>query len=179
MKHRLFIALNISGQLKNNILHWQQQNHHLSVRWVLPENLHITLIPPWEAENTEQIIALLQSSLKNLLPTNNFAIKFERLSFGPDGREPRLIWLKANTPPAMTALKIQLEKLLQQLPARNNYLTHLTIARFRPENLANFPFKELDQPINWQETINSLVLLESILKPSGAEYQILLETKLN
>lgn len=174
MKQRLFVALSISDNLKEQILAWQKKYNHLPVRWIKSENLHITLIPPWYEENLKSKIENL-GSLKKLQP---MTLNFNKIEFGPTKYQPRLIWTSGETPKELPFLKEKLETILERKAEKRHFLTHLTIARFRPEHFANFPIKELNEEIAWQDKIDSLILFESILKRTGAEYMPLVRINL-
>ncbi len=155
--------------MQSDILAWEKTFHGLPVRWIAPKNLHITLIPPWEEENIERVI----DTLKTVSGFGASEVQFRRVSYGPNPRSPRLIWAEGQTPPALLALKKQLEPLLGQKPQRRDFFLHLTLARFRQEEFYDFPLKKLNERTNWIDQASSLVLMESHLLPDGADYEVI------
>jgi len=170
MKHRIFTAISISSSLQGQILAWGKSRSELPVRWLNGKNLHITLTPPFYTEDVKDIQLKLRAINKKFKP---LVVKFEKISYGPNLNSPRLIWLQGKAPETIISLKTELEKILKRQPENRPFLLHLTIARFREKDFYNFPIKELEETINWQETVNSFVLMESHLSPKGADYEIL------
>ena len=187
MKRRVFIAIKISKPLEDEIKKWtedftkiagwpfdesrfpRQVNH---VRWLSKKNLHITIIPPFEVENIE----LVSDKLKNAeWKINSFNIHFAKASFGPNPRSPSIIWAEGRTPNEILKLKDALERELQINAGRRSFLTHITLARFRPELFSSFKIKKLNERINWNESVSSFVLMESRASPEEADYEILEE----
>ena len=70
--------------------------------------------------------------------------------------------------------KLQEEKISYHYEERE-FLPHINLARLK--NTKDFP--EIKEELNWQVIFNELVLYESILKPSGAQYEKLLRLALN
>lgn len=176
MKRRIFVALPISTALQAEILEWEKRWKNLPVRWLASKNLHLTLVPPWYEENVDEIIARLESLRDIQKP---FVLEFEKVTYGPDLRRPRLIWAEGKTPRELVELKTKTEKVLAQKPDSRPLLLHLTLARFRPEDFSSFPVKRLEEKVCWREEINSLVLMESRLSPLGADYETLVEVTLS
>jgi 2'-5' RNA ligase len=128
---RVFIGIKIGEELQKKILEWEKYYKNLPVRWLAPENLHITLIPPWEENIIEKAKGKLESIKKG-----KFEIVFDKISFGPDSRYPRLIWAEGN-------------------------LFHLTLARFDPKKFKDFPIKKLNEKVDWQEKVSEVCLFQS------------------
>lgn len=167
---RIFIAVPISQSLQTEIATWAEKYFTLPVRWLQEKNLHITLIPPWYEHNIEEVFSLLDSVRGKAKP---FEMKFERVSLGPNPREPRLIWAEGKAPTELLTLKEALEKAIGKKGEHQFFKMHLTLARFRPEDFTLFPKKKIDEKILWRERASSVVLMESHLSPKGADYEVL------
>lgn len=172
MKQRVFIGIPISKTLQKKILDWEKRYQRLPVRWTAGHNLHITLVPPWYVEDTNRVKGQLKAADYKVKP---FKIAFHRVKYGPEEQRPRLIWAEGPRVKEVLQLKDILEQLLGKEPEKREFLLHLTIARFRAERFSEFPIKHLEEKVHWEEKIKSLVLFESKLSPSGAEYRKLLE----
>lgn len=180
-KRRVFVAIGISSQLKEEIAYWQKKWNHLSVRWIKPENMHVTLIPPWYTTEVDKVIEDLKSvnqNRKRFWTSQNDAIKpftitFREVTFGPNPKRPRLIWASGDVPSEILILKSKLGKILQRKSEKRPFLTHLTIARFKEKDFIKFPIKNLHSKVFWKEKIHSFLLMESHLRRSGAEYETL------
>ncbi len=141
----------------------------------------------------EKKIRLLENKL------GEFEMKFDNVSFGPNrfnppsaGRSqpaarqsPRLIWATGQVPHPCTRqgckgegqkiieLKKSLERVLNKKSERDEFLLHLTIARFRPEDFKKFPVKEINDKVVWKDIAEEFVIMKSNLSPKGADYEIL------
>ncbi len=174
MKKRVFIAIGLSASLQKEILEWETGLKHIPARWIAGKNLHITLVPPWYAEEDEipKIKRILADVGRNIKP---FRLDFKKVSFGPLPRTPRLIWAEGSASDELIRLKRLAESALKQNQEKRPFLPHLTLARFHQEDFNNFAVKTLNEKVDWTEKTGSFVLMESHTLPSGADYEILSE----
>lgn len=172
MKKRIFIAINISAELKREILKFKE-TIKLPVRWLIEENLHITLWPPIDLDDN-QIVAMIEK-LKELEGIfGPIKIEFKRVTFGPNPINPRLIWAEGIDNLKLTELKNKItHKLGYNQKDRRPFRPHLTLARFRPRDYQTFIQKRLDEEVNWSLTADSFAIIQSELKSGGAVYTIL------
>lgn len=176
MKKRIFVGIKVSEKLQKEIARWRKLfESRLPVRWLLSKNLHLTLIPPWYEENLDSIKKALMATDFKVQP---FEIAFHQVTFGPQAKNPRLIWAQGQTYPPLVILRDQLSKVLPRPVEKQPLLPHLTLARFRPHDFVNFPIKKLDEPVRWNQKVRSIALFEVHLLPSGADYQSLAEIRL-
>lgn len=175
MNKRIFIALKISEKLQTIIMERERAWADLPVRWLKGKNLHVTVIPPWHVQDVQPVIDFLKTLEGKTGPVE---MTFEKIGPGPDPRNPRLIWTEGPTPPRLPKLKTGLEQLLKLRHEKRPFLLHLTLARFKPEDFKNFPDKKFRETVDWKDTANAFVLMESKLTPSGADYTVLAEFKL-
>jgi len=174
MTKRVFTAIGISKELQNEISRWQEERADWPARWVKGNNLHITLTPPWHEENISAVADSLKTMKGKFAP---FQVRFDRVEFGPDQRRQRLIWAVGKMPPEIIALKNKIAAVIERGAGRQSILLHLTLARFREENFADFPVKTLNEKIDWHFEAHSFLLMESVLKNTGVEYIALEEFK--
>ncbi len=127
-------------------------------------------------------------SSANASPAIN--IKFSNIFYGPNPAAPRLIWASGQTPTKLIQFKKNLEtiflqeKIIKKIEPRP-FLLHLTLARlplgmarFRQEDFKNFSIKKISEQIDWSETLDTFVLMESHLSSAGADYEILQKNKI-
>jgi len=178
MSHRVFIAIPISQALQQEMLDWERGFSQLPVRWLVGKNLHTTLVPPWYEEESQipNCKARLDEAANGLKP---FELKFTRVTFGPDPREPRLIWAEGTAPKEIVELRDKLLRVFSRPAEKRTFKTHLTLARFRPETFSSFPVKNLDEKVYWPEKVSSVVLMESHLSRDGADYEVIAEAGLD
>ncbi|MBI4250747.1 RNA 2',3'-cyclic phosphodiesterase [Candidatus Uhrbacteria bacterium] len=176
MTRRIFFGIPIEENLQEKIAAWRKKYERLAVRWVKPNNLHVTLIPPWDEEDIDSVIRLLEHSTAKAVEP--LTLQFTRVAYGPSLREPRLIWAEGVAPHGLLTLKNWCESVLGVSADTRPFLLHLTLARFRPETFSSFPVKKLDESVSWSQTCSSVVLYESNLLPGGAEYTVLFRRQL-
>ena len=162
---KVFVGIKISEPLRNQVYDWQKAHWDLPVRFLARQNLHITLLPPWQIY--EEDLPILKTKLSefrgHLKP---FTIYFDHISLGPNLLAPRLIWAIGETAPDLINLKKTVENKLSLLNGDRPLKLHLTMARFKPDQ---FHFR-LDESIRWMETVGALALYETIWDMAGAEY---------
>lgn len=164
---RLFVGIPASEALRANVM--RVRDHlpaRLPLRWLDGTDLHITLLPPWEAP--DPIAA--STALSAAAAPPRFTLFFGQIEPAPE-RAPRLIWARAETPSAMLALRDALAAALDRPIERRPLRAHLTLARFRPEAYARLPADAVQHPIRWRMEAREAVLFESRLGPGGARYE--------
>lgn len=165
-KHRVFVAIPVSKTLQTVIAAWRKPFNDLPVRWIAPENLHITLIPPWYTADIDTTIKLL----KTLAGAKAFAGTLTEVAPGPDPRRPRLVWATGETPQELLRLKKRLETTLKRVPEHHPLRFHLTLGRLPTIASSTTAIQTIRRGVSWRETFSSFVLMESHLSPRGATY---------
>ena|SRR3989338_10413083 len=162
MKRPVFVAVRASHGLQTNVasIRNRPELSSLPIRWTLGKDLHITLIPPWEEENVDEIKKKLNGFQGT---TGEFRITFEKLAFGPNGEKPRLLWLKAMPSEKLRRLKEELEQLLKHKSKYKDWIIHMTLGKFEPEDFSLSWLNSLPPGLFViQEEINSIALIESV-----------------
>jgi 2'-5' RNA ligase len=170
MSKRIFIAIPLSSELEQIVTDWQAKHASLPVRWVKGENLHFTVVPPWEVDDVQPIIDKLNTLSLDFFP---FTIQLHQIRLGPERFHPSLIWAEGQTPQKLFDLKSTIEHALRLTSAAQSLRLHITLARFKTEDFARFPNKELTEHIQWRQIVNSFVVMESHRLAEGADYEVL------
>ena len=178
---RSFVAIEIPETLKNQISEYtgNLKARNKNIRWVRENNLHLTLkfIGEQTPEMTDAIIA-------RLIPINSGNSKFTLSTADtgafPNSRRPRVIWLGIKSEPdqALISLQSKIEENLSPLLPDSNkkrFSPHLTLGRVKFEEnfgvlfnyMNSYPFPAI------AFKVNRFVLMQSLLKPSGAQYSII------
>lgn len=172
---RVFLGVSLSDGLQNKAIAWRNAHPNLPVRWIADKNIHITLLSPWEENDTESALEKLEG-LKGEF--KEICVDFNWISLGPNTLEPRLIWAYGRPPVEITKLATAAHKALALQTAERNFKLHITLARFHTEDFKKFPTKELHESIDWKMSVEKVTLFESILQPQGADYRPLGEISL-
>jgi RNA 2',3'-cyclic 3'-phosphodiesterase len=177
MGKRVFVAMPVSEELCRSAALIRKRYPHYDIRWVNPEQLHITLLPPWQCSDTADVCQRVQEVAAHHAP---IAVTFDILSAGPSRRKPRLVWITGKAPERLCELQRELRSTLgcSAEESEREFLLHLTLARFRAGGKAASALAAVREPVEWSETLTTLTLYESVLRPEGAEYRVLCSYKL-
>jgi RNA 2',3'-cyclic 3'-phosphodiesterase len=181
---RLFVALAIPSavriqlaELIKTLSRVDPPSSKGKARWVRPENLHVTLkfIGYIEPAKSDAIRAAL-SAVHCSQPVD---LIFRGLGFFPNENRPRVLWAGMEASPNLVALAGAVDRAVasQGIPLETRPFTpHLTLARFDPpgisKELRTAALAGMDREFGLLRT-GEFHLIESKLKPSGAEYTTL------
>ena len=176
---RLFVALEIPSAVRENLAALLKTLRAVSpqTRWVRPENLHVTL--KFIGEVAETKLAAIRSALAGARSDQPVTLDFRGLGFFPNDKHPRVFWAGIEASPNLKTLAADIDRAAEKLGiAREQrpFSPHLTLARFEPPGLP----EKLRSAIQENAARNfgtlrttQFHLIESKLKPSGAEYTTL------
>lgn len=177
---RTFIALEISDEIKQEIARIQdeiRQTNAISGKWVVKENLHLTL--KFLGDTTLKIIEQIKEEIKTILydePSMNCNIA--GVGVFPNEKFARVIWvgIKGGDTQIINLAK-KFEKQLGKLgfkKEKKDFKTHITICRPK-QILDKNQFKSTLETINnkfqpKEFIVNKLTFFESKLTPQGPLY---------
>jgi 2'-5' RNA ligase len=178
--HRVFIAINLPGEIKKSLVKYQANWPELPIRWIKPENLHITLI--FLGNLNDQETAEACKAVEEVAPKHTpFSVNLNKIYYGPPQKmPPRMVWVKGESSQELTNLKNDLEKALSERVnfrlENRAFIPHITLGRLRTWEWRGINPEErptVDEEINLIFEANSVEVMESELKRGGAEYIIL------
>jgi RNA 2',3'-cyclic 3'-phosphodiesterase len=178
---RLFVALEIPAAVRDNLAAQIKELRDLSAqvvdkrpRWLRPENLHVTLkfigeVPPAKLDDIRSTLAAIRSDA----PVD---LKFRGLGFFPNEQLPRVLWAGIKASPNLPSLAANIDSALETqgvAQEKRAFTPHLTLARFEPPGLHE-KLRAVIQQNSGREFGSfeacEFYLIESKLKPAGAEY---------
>jgi RNA 2',3'-cyclic 3'-phosphodiesterase len=173
---RLFVAIEIPDQIRDALTLFVKELRPTAphVKWVRPENLHVTLkfLGHTDASNLEKI----ETALRTIRNPQPVTLEFSGVGFFPNEKRPRVFWAGMNSSPNLGQLAEAIDHTMHHFgfPLENRPFTpHLTLARLEPPGLPP-KLAEAVQRQNSQNfgslTAREFYLIESKLKPTGAEY---------
>ena len=173
-KNRLFIAINLSNDVKEELARFKND---LPAKWVLPDNLHITL------SFIGDVIEGKVFEIKNIVSTivnrfSCFEVRLKKVCY--DSEVPRMIWVVGEDSPEFEKLKKDIEKELG-LKVENKTIIHITLARIKQwqwKMIEPEERPEINENIDISFKVCSIELMESKLKRTGSEYNIIESYKL-
>jgi 2'-5' RNA ligase len=176
---RLFIAIEIPEHIRTGFASLLKELRSLApqVKWVRAENLHVTLKFLGETDSTK--LAALQNALTAVRSPEPANLEFRGLGFFPNEKRPRVFWAGMESSPNLKSLAADIDQATHRLgfPLEERPFTpHLTLARFPllgvPPKLLQAMNDKSRQPFGSLRT-SDFHLIESKLKPTGAEYTTL------
>ncbi len=182
---RLFTAVKIKPDpgLKKVMEDFRNELRNEKIKWVNPENIHITL--KFFGETPEKKLPLIKSALKES-SEDVFSFDIIIKSCGTFGspRFPRVIWLGLEQNEELKHLYNNINENLSKegyTPEKRGFSPHLTIGRVKHikdlYTLDALTSKYNEEKFMTQK-VNDFQLFESILKKEGPEYIVLENFKL-
>jgi RNA 2',3'-cyclic 3'-phosphodiesterase len=183
---RLFVAVNLPESTRRFAYETAAPLRKTapSVRWVLPETLHITLKflgDVAESRLSEMNAALAEAAAE----TSGFTIALRGLGAFPNFRRPRVFWIGVENAEPLVHVQSSVERVFARLgfpTEARDYHPHLTLGRTGPplsreEVVAT---ERTAATIEYEEMvrIDSIDLMLSRLSPDGARYEVLRPVRL-
>lgn len=176
---RLFVAIEIPADIRSAFGSFLKELAAIAprVKWVRVENLHVTL--KFLGNTDPAKLAPLQKILSSVHSPTPVALHFHGLGFFPSEKRPRVFWAGMEFSPNLKSLAQDVDRAVHQLgfPVEDRPFTpHLTLARFNPPGMG--PMLSAAAHENATRSFGSFTarefhLIESKLKPTGAEYTTL------
>jgi 2'-5' RNA ligase len=171
---RLFIALKIPDEIKENLLNVCQELSKSSklFKWEKPEKIHLTLKFIGEVE--EELVSSIANEIAFIEEFNSFNFNVTKFGFFYRNEVPGILWAGLQTDERISTLVEQLNERLSifSIPVeRRKFKPHLTMLRLKKNPGNNFinNFKEHSFD-NWNFNSSEISLIKSELFPTGARY---------
>ena len=181
---RLFVALEIPSAVRTNFAALINDLRALDgkspakkPRWTRPENLHVTL--KFIGNVVPEKLHGIRAALAGVRSERPLELCFRGLGFFPDGKRPRVVWAGVVGSQNLGALAADVDRSLAGLgvPSEQRaFIPHLTLARCEPGAISpgSRVAIEKDAARDFGDLrATEFHLIESKLKPSGAEYTTL------
>lgn len=177
---RLFVALNLPAAERRRILESTRRLREggFPVRWVGPEQLHVTLKFLGEVAEgrAAEIVHAVSGAARRARP---FDLKLSGVGGFPRLANPRVVWLGIEVVPELETLYAELEDRFEALGFEREtrpFHPHLTLGRAQRGARAA-QLRGLDGvagTVEYRGTVRAetLDLMQSRLRPSGAEYEV-------
>ncbi len=179
---RAFIAIELSPEiaacLAQVIAQLQGRLEGIPVRWMAPENIHLTL--KFLGEVSPGNLHLLTDMLQVEADSQNaLEISVGGVGAFPKLRNPRVIWVGVEAPQELFALQRAIEAQTTRLgyaPDERPFSPHLTLGRVA-RNASPAEARQIGEALNHSKVgflgatqVRSIQLFRSDLQPSGAVY---------
>ncbi|MBZ1348470.1 MAG: hypothetical protein KYQ20_01780 [Candidatus Nealsonbacteria bacterium] len=158
MRHRIFTAINLPENIKNKLAEYQVKWPELPIRWTLKDNIHITLEFLGYISNDE-LLDVLKKTRELASKQKPFSITLNKICYGPPKKmPPKMVWVVG-------------ERIKEF-----NLVPHITLGRIKIWEFKQIEPEErpeVNEEINLKFEVNSIEVMESVLKKGGPEYIIL------
>jgi RNA 2',3'-cyclic 3'-phosphodiesterase len=181
---RLFVALEIPSAVRDNLAALIKELRSLEpassvkkVRWVRSENLHVTL--KFIGETAPERLEAIGTALSTVRSPQPAELRFRGLGYFPNEKRARVLWVGIEAPPNLAAIAGDVDQHLETVgfPRESRPFTpHLTLARLEPPGIARVLHAAVLARMTREFGVlhtREFHLIESQLKPSGAEYTTL------
>ena len=176
---RLFVALEIPSAVRDNLAALIRDMRAVAPqpKWVRPENLHITL--KFIGEVAPARVEAIRTALATVRSGQPVELHFRGTGFFPGEKRPRVFWVGIEASPNLSSIASAIDEHLEKLAIpreQRPFSPHLTLARFEPpgisEKLRGAIRENAARDFGALHTCE-FHLIESKLKPTGAEYTTL------
>jgi 2'-5' RNA ligase len=165
---RVFVGLKMAPAIAQELAQYAHRLERAPSRFVPCEDIHLTLVPPWNENSIPDVIERLRATSSSLAP---FPLAFTRLSYWPNHRRARLLCVECTPTPALAALQSTLLDVLDQTNDRP-FKPHVTLARLKRGAKPASAKSALDQDLGLEQSIGTVELFQSP-KPPAKGYAIL------
>jgi 2'-5' RNA ligase len=174
---RCFIAIELPEDLKEGIAGktMRLRAAEADVKWVSPENLHLTL--KFLGNTPEDLLAGVREKLSAVAGRHPaFSFSLSGAGAFPDSGRPRVVWIGVRDPGGIVQLQRDVEGAMAELgfeAERRAYSPHLTLGRVKSprgrialqEELARI--RDIDFG---SVEVRQVSIMRSQLRPTGASY---------
>jgi 2'-5' RNA ligase len=185
---RTFLALGLDRPIRDQLVRLQESlgRAGAEVKWVEPQNLHVTLLFLGEVDDRE-IPAVCRVAIQACAAHAAFPLTVEGVGCFPNPRRPRVLWAGVGEgAPEVSALHDALEPPLLDLGCyrkeERRYTPHITLGRVKSDRPVDALALALAKKADWsagQEVVREVLVMGSELRSDGPEYTVLGRAKLS
>lgn len=186
-RKRTFLGIDVGPEIRARLLSLQEELAEIAgdVKWVEPENLHITLLFLGEVDQRE-IIDLCRAAQGAVAELPAFTMSVTGAGCFPNARRPRTLWVGVGVGvQEVCAVHDAIEKPLLEMGSyrreTRGYVPHVTLGRVRGEQAHHDLAKALARHKSWgagEVQVRDVQIMTSDLTPDGPIYTVAGRAKL-
>jgi RNA 2',3'-cyclic 3'-phosphodiesterase len=179
---RTFIGIDVGEEIRERLVSLQQNLTLIEpdVKWVEPENLHLTLLFLGEVDQRETI-DICRAAQKAIQAMPVFVMSVEAAGCFPNIRRPRTLWVGVGKgSPEVCAVHDAIEKPLLDMGnyrrETRGYTPHITLGRVKSDRPSDALAKELQKRQTWsagEVTVEEVCVMSSVLGTNGPTYTVI------
>ena len=187
LKLRTFIALPLDERVRRHIVSLQEElgREQVNVKWVEPENLHVTLLFLGEIDARE-LPDLCKAVRGVTSELDSFAVEVAGVGCFPNPRRPRTLWIGISDGRAeVVELHDRIEDALLRLGAyrreERGFTPHVTLGRVKSDDGGGPLRDRLKEQSDWsagRQEVREVHVMSSETGPKGPTYTVLSREKL-
>ncbi|GEM_PF-4615183 len=154
---RVFVGVQVAPEIARELAGLACDLKQFSVRLVATVDIHVTLVPPWNEASISETLEKLRQVTNNF---GAFALKFQRICYGPQPRRPRLLWAERAATNEIAAFHAALIHVFGRKYERP-FRPHATLARFPRNGSAIARRRPIDQQLALTQQVDSIALFQS------------------
>ena len=158
---RVFIGLKIAQDVAEALAQLARLIESEPSRFAACQDIHLTLLPPWDETCIPEAIERLRAALSGLKP---FTLTFTHLSYWPSLDRPRLLCAECLPTDELKLLEQALLNAFGQTEDKP-FQPHVTLAR----KVRRARDGALQPPLFWRA--DRFTLVRSVTEPSGSRYE--------
>jgi 2'-5' RNA ligase len=175
---RTFLAVELSKDVAKELKKVQEtlRGEIEGVRWVQPGGIHLTLkfLGEVKPDHIEEIVRKAEEAVNGMGP---FTIQIRGGGGFPNAQNPRVIWIGVEDQDGqLRELQTRIEREMEKIGFTRevrDYTPHLTLGRLRTGKRKGAivqALKDIEHSELGTMGVEELILFQSELKPTGAEY---------
>jgi 2'-5' RNA ligase len=165
---RVFVGIKMAADIAEELARLARPLARYHVRLVPPEDIHLTLVPPWQETRISDAIRTLEQAIAGI---GRFLLTFTHVSYGPQPRRPRLLWAECAASEEITLLHTALLDAFGRSETRP-FRPHVTLARIRGNGAAIARKYPIDQDLSLAQHLDTIELFQSP-PPGERGYRVL------
>ena len=154
---RIFVGLKMAPEIASELARIARELEGFDVRLVAADDIHLTLVPPWNEISIPDAINKLRPVATRF---DAFSLTIQHVGYGPDPRRPRLLWADCAATDELAALRAGLLGVYGQTDERP-FRPHVTLARIRSNGRAISRKCPVDRHLFLMQRIESVALFQS------------------
>jgi len=185
---RTFLGIDLGEKIRDRLVSLQEDLAPIAsdVKWVEPENLHLTLLFLGEVEQRETL-DICRAAQKAIAELPVFTMSIEGAGSFPNPRRPRTLWVGVGEgSEEVCAVHDAIETPLLEMGSYRRetraYVPHVTLGRVKGDRPNDDLAKALTKHQTWSAgavTVNEVQVMSSELTRDGPIYTVLGRAKLS
>ena len=146
---RVFVGVKIAPEIASQLARLARELEQAPVKLVAAADIHLTLVPPWNETSISEAVEKLRVTVGRF---SEFALTFQHLSYGPQPKRPRLLWVECAASNEITTLRVALLYACGQSDERP-FRPHVTLARLRGNGAAIARRHPIDRELSFTQQV--------------------------